>query len=165
MAIDMYFKIDGIPGEATAEGHKDSIKIETFTFGVHQVGGSQNTGKGLGAGRAEFQDVMVTKFVDKASPILMENCAVGAHIAHALITVVKADGTDKGAEYYTVKFTDLLVSSFANTGDEDKDSLTETVTLNYSKVVFTYKPQDNKGKLGGAITRGYDIKEHKKVGG
>ncbi len=164
MAIDMFFKLDGIPGEATDEKHKDEIQIQSFTFGVHQVGASQNTGKGLGAGRAEFNDVQITKHVDKASPPLMEHCATGKHIPNALITVRKADGKE-GAEYYTVKFTDLLVSSFQNTGDDDADSLVETINLNYSKVVFTYKPQDEKGNLGAPVVRGYDIKLHKAVGG
>lgn len=162
MAIDMFFKIDGIAGEATDDKHKDSIKIEAFTFGVNQVGASQSTGHGLGAGRAEFQDVKITKHVDKSSPPLMEHCATGKHIPHALITVRKADGKE-GAEYYTVKFTDLLVSSFANTGDDDKDALIETIALNYSKVVFTYKPQDKSGNLGAPVVRGYDIKIHKAV--
>jgi len=162
MAIDMFFKLDGIKGEATDDKHKDEIKIEAFTFGVHQIGASQNTGKGLGAGRAEFIDVTITKHVDKASPPLMEHCATGKHIPSAMITVRKADGKE-GAEYYIVKFSDLLVSSFVNTGDDDKDTLVETISLNYSKVVFNYKPQDEKGNLGGNVVGGFDIKLHKAV--
>ncbi len=159
MAIDMFFKLDGIKGEATDSKHKDEIDIESFTFGVHQTGSSHRGGHGLGAGRAEFQDVMITKYADKASPPLMEHCAKGAHIKTAQITVRKAGG--KQEEGYKVHFHDLIISSFTNTGSSEKDSLVETISLNYSGIQFEYAPQSADGTLGGSVKGGWHLRENK----
>ena len=36
MAVDMFLKIDGIPGESTDASHKDEIDIFSYTWGESQ---------------------------------------------------------------------------------------------------------------------------------
>ena len=39
----------------------------------------------------------------------------------------------------------------------------ESISLNFSKIEYAYKPQDEKGKLGAAVKAGYDLKKNTKV--
>ncbi len=159
MAVDMFLKLDGIKGESTDSKHKDEINIHSFTFGVHQTGASA-AGGGSGAGKAQFDDIQISKAADLASPNLMLACATGQHIKEAKITVRKAGGQQE--EFYIITLNDLIVSSMQNTGT-GSDNPTEMLTMNYSKVKFDYKPQKPDGTLGGVSTAGYDIKANKKV--
>ncbi len=160
MAVDMFLKLTGIEGESPDHKHKGEIAIESFSFGVQQIGTS-GSGGGGGAGKASFHDLSVTKRADKATPMLMLNCATGTHIKDALLTVRKAGGDQQ--EYYKVKMTDLLVSSFQNQGSGHDDVPMESVSLNYAKIEFEYAEQKADGTLGGKSTAGYDLKLNKKV--
>src|SRR5690349_8124488 len=62
---NMFLEITGIAGDATSTNHPNTIVATGFSFA--------NT-NGTCAG---FTDFYVTKYVDKASPLLMLNCAAG----------------------------------------------------------------------------------------
>lgn len=160
MASDMFLKLDGISGESADSKHKGEIDIESFSFGVHQTG-TAAVGGGMGAGKASFNDLNIVKKADKSSPNLMLKCATGEHIASALLTVRKAGGQQQ--EYYKIKLTDILVSSFQNTGSGGDAIPIESLALNFSKIEFEYNEQDAKGGLKGVVKAGYNIKENKKV--
>src|SRR5690349_1660886 len=70
-AVDYFLKIDGIEGEATAEGHKGEIAIESWSWGVSQT--SSANGSGARTGKPCTAPVTFTKMMDKASPQLMAN--------------------------------------------------------------------------------------------
>jgi type VI secretion system secreted protein Hcp len=100
--------------------------------------------------------------MNKASPKLFLACATGEHIKKAVLTCRKAGGEQQ--EFLLVTMTDLLVSSYQTGGSGHSDIVpTDQISLNYSKIEFEYKPQDEKGKVGGPIKAGYDLKLNKKV--
>lgn len=160
MASDIFLKIDGIKGESQDKAFKGEIDIDNFSFGV-QNSGDMGRGGGGGAGKANFQDFHFNKRVDKASPLLMLACASGKHIAKADLIVRKAGG-NKQEEYYTVKFTDILISSFDNSGTEN-DNPMESISFNFAKIEFYYKEQDEKGGLASTANAGWDLKKNQKV--
>ena len=84
-------------------------------------------------------------YLDKASPVLLQRCATGEHIKEATITVRKA-GSKEPLEYLIIKLTDILVSNVSSSGTGDA-STSESVTLNYAKIVVEYKPQKADGSL------------------
>ena len=86
MAVDMFLKLDGIKGESADHKHKDTIHIESFSWGMSQTG-AHGTGGGGGAGKVSVHDISITKHVDKSSPALMLACCNGKHIKDGLITV------------------------------------------------------------------------------
>ena len=49
MAVDMFLKVAGIPGECQKKGHKDEIDIESFSFGANQTGSFHHGGAGIDA--------------------------------------------------------------------------------------------------------------------
>jgi type VI secretion system secreted protein Hcp len=160
MAADMFFKIGDIKGESHDDKHKDEIDVLSWSWGVAQAGTS-SMGGGGGAGKASFQDMHFTHHVDKSSPVLAQMCATGTHIKQALLTVRKAGKTQQ--EYYIVKLSDLLVSGVQSSGSDGAGVPMESVSLNYSKIEFDYKPQNADGSLGAAVKFSYDVKLNKQV--
>lgn len=163
MAVADYFlKIQGIDGESQDSKHKNEIEIRSWGWGESQAG-SFATGGGGGAGKVSMEDFTFHKLVDKASPKLMLACAQGEHIKEALLTCRKAGGEQQ--EYLTVKFSDILVSSFTtgNLHSEGAILPVDTISLNFAKIEFDYKEQKPDGTLGGSIKTGWDLKANKKV--
>jgi type VI secretion system secreted protein Hcp len=160
--FDAFLKLDGIKGESADAKHKGEIDIASFSWGVSQTGVSA-TGGGGGAGKVSFQDIHFVKKTDASSPLLMLNCANGAHIKEANFVVRKAGGTQ--LEYLKIKLTDILVSSFKDHGSQKGDEIPmESITLNFAKVEYTYQPQGADGKAqGGPILAGWDVKANQKV--
>jgi type VI secretion system secreted protein Hcp len=161
VASDYLLKIDGIKGESTDSKHKDEIEIESFSWGCTQPGTFQSGGGG-GAGKVSFQDIHFTTRVNVASPNLMVACASGQHIKVATLTVRKA-GKDQ-QEYYVIKLSDNLVSSYQSGGSEGSNALpVDQFSINFSKIEFEYKTQKADGSLGPSVKGGWDLKANKKV--
>ncbi|MDX2022635.1 MAG: type VI secretion system tube protein Hcp [Deltaproteobacteria bacterium] len=160
MAVDMFIKIGDIKGESHDKGHKDSIDILAWSWGMSQSG-STHVGGGGGSGKVNVQDISFTKYVDSASPNLIRACCKGTHIPKALLTVRKAGGTQ--LEYIKISLTDLIVTSVSTGGSGGEDRLTENVTLNFAQFKFEYTPQNEKGAGAGAIPVGYDIAKNCEV--
>jgi type VI secretion system secreted protein Hcp len=160
--FDAFLKLDGIKGESADAKHKGEIDISSFSWGASQTGVSA-TGGGGGAGKVHFQDIHFVKKTDASSPLLMLNCASGAHIKEGNFVVRKAGGTQ--LEYLKIKLTDILVSSFNEHGASAAGDIpTESVSINFSKVEYSYQPQGADGKAqGGPILAGWDVKANQKV--
>lgn len=155
MAVDMFLEIKGeIEGEAQDAKHKNSIDVLAWAWGMSQSG-SFHVGGGGGAGKANFQDISVTKWVDKSSAILMLYCANGDHFDEAKLTVRKAG--KKPLEYLIITMTKVMVTSVSTGGSGGEDKLTENVSLNFSDVKVEYKAQKPDGSGEAAKTFAWDI--------
>jgi len=160
MAVDMFLKLDGIKGESKDHKHKDTIHIESFSWGLSQSG-NFGTGGGGGAGKVNVHDISITKYFDKSSPDLMLHCANGKHIANGLITVRKAG--EHPVEYLKIKLQDILISGVQHSGHEGGDLLSESLTLNFAKFHVEYEEQDEKGKSKPGGQMGWDVKANQKI--
>lgn len=151
MALDMFLELEGIKGESKDSKHKEKIDVLAWSWGVSNSG-SFHQGSGGGAGKANFQDISFTKYIDKASADLLYACASGKHIPKGTLIVRKAG--EQPLEYLLYKLTEIMVSSVSTGGSGGEDRLTENVTLNFSKVAVEYFVQDAKGagKAAGSFT-------------
>lgn len=155
MAVDMFLDIEGeISGEAQDSSHKNTIDVLAWSWGMSQSG-SFHVGGGGGSGKANFQDISVTKYVDKASPILMKYCSNGDHFASAKLIVRKAGKTP--LEYIIIEMTKVMVTSVSTGGSGGEDRLTENISLNFSDVKVIYTPQNDAGEGEAEIEYGWDI--------
>src|ERR1041384_2192659 len=159
MAVDMFLKLDGIKGESADHKHKDEIHIESFSWGLSQVGTS-SAGGGGGAGKVSVHDISVSKVVDKSSPELLLACANGKHIKEGLLTVRKAG--EKPLEYLKIKLNDILISGVQLSGP-GHEQLSEAVTLNFAKFQVEYQEQGPDGApKGGPVLMGWDVNANQK---
>jgi type VI secretion system secreted protein Hcp len=161
VASDYLLKVDGIKGESTDSKHKDEIEVESFSWGATNPGSFSSAGGG-GTGKVNFQDLHFTSRVSVASPNLMLACASGQHIKSAVLTVRKQG--KEAQEFYIVKLSDVLVSSYQSGGSEGSNALpVDQFSMNYAKIEFEYKAQKADGTLGAPVKGGWDLKQNKKV--
>ena len=158
MAVDMFLSLDKIKGESQDKAHKDEIDILAWSWGMSQSG-TMHVGGGGGAGKANFQDISITKYVDKASTDLMKSCALGDHIEKGTLIVRKAGS--KPLEYIIIELKGILVTSVSTGGSGGEDRLTENVTLNFREFKVKYQPQKSDGsKDGGVLEHGFNIAQN-----
>ena len=160
MALDMFMNMGAnIKGESRdkVQGPKGDIDILAWSWGMSQSG-TTHMGGGGGAGKANFQDISFTKYVDSASNALMTALAKGSHIPECKLLVRKAgEGQNK---YIHITMKEVLVTSVSTGGSGGEDRLTENVTLNFAQVKFDYTPQDSKGTVAGDKTFAWNIAEN-----
>lgn len=156
MATDYYLKFsNNIKGESEKDGHVDEIEVLSWSWGESNSG-SAATGGGQGSGIVNMQDFSFSMAINKSSPLLLKACASGEHITEGLLTCRRAGKEPR--PYLTIKFTDCLVSSFQTGGSSGQEIPIDSVSINFSKIEYSYSPQKKDGTLGTAIPVAYDLK-------
>ena len=162
MAQDFFLKLDGVTGESIKEGHKDEIEILAWSWGLSNSANLHVGAGGGGTGKAAIQDISVTKYLDKTSPTIVQQCATGKHYATAFLYCRKTGG-DSPIDYLIFEFTDVIVSSVSTGGSGGEDGLTENITLNFAMFKMTYATQTKEGGKGAPVEFGFDISTGAKV--
>ncbi len=149
MAVDMFLELDGVKGETADKAFKskNAMDILAWSWGMSNTG-TFHAGTGGGAGKANFQDLSITKYIDLASPNLMLFCANGKHVAKGTLTVRKAG--ENPLEYLKITLKNILVTSYSTGGSGGEDRLTENVSLNFAEVKVEYQQQAKEGGKAGS---------------
>ena len=148
-AVDMFLKIEGVPGESKGRRHQDWIEVLSYSWGVLEATDLQ---------QPDYQDLSITKQIDKSSPLLaMYACAGGVPtgslpIPYAELEICSSE--DPNNCFMEYRITDVKVTSVNAVGYvKASDSRpTEEVTLNYRTIKWTYLTND-----GNSIESSWDI--------
>jgi type VI secretion system secreted protein Hcp len=161
MSVNAYLYIDGIEGPSTSKMFH--IDILRFGFAVSQaaVYGAGASGKEAKAGRADFQDLSVTKVLDSTSTLLCDRCATGKILKEVYILYAKPIG-ERSPEshfyqegYFRIWLKDALITSVQLQGEGMGP--TETVKFAFQGVEVAYKPEMDNGTLDASISKGFDL--------
>jgi len=139
-AQQVYLCMNGIEGESTEKLHVGCIDVLAWSWGMSQSG-TTHVGAGGGTGKASFQDLSVTKYIDKATTDLMLKTANGKHIPDATLEVWEYC-CDTPYNMLTISMDDLIVTSVSTGGSNGESRFTENVTLNFAKFKVEYTPSD-----------------------
>jgi type VI secretion system secreted protein Hcp len=159
--FDTFLQLDGVPGEATDDKHKDWIELLSYSHDMMQpVSSTKSSAGGAATGRTQHGDFAITKFVDKASPKLYEAVSNGKHFSKAKIEVCRAGGSQ--LKFLEITLEEVMVSSVSlgsnGHGKGGEELPAESVHLNYGKIEWTYTQQKRKdGSGGGNVTAKYDL--------
>jgi type VI secretion system secreted protein Hcp len=157
MALDMFINMGkDIKGESadSVQGKAGDIDVLAWSWGMSQSG-TTHMGKGGGAGKANFQDLSFTKYIDSATNALMSHLAKGTHIPTVKLIARKAGAGQ--VEYIHITMEEVMVTSVSTGGSGGEDRLTENITLNFAKVSFGYTPQKGTGDGDAVKTFAWDI--------
>lgn len=157
MAMDCFLLIEGVTGESEDSTHKGEIELLAWSWGASQSG-TMHAGGGGGAGKAAFQDLSATKYIDKSSPILWKNLTTGNHFPTGKLTVRKAGGTQ--LEYVVIELKKILISAISTGGSGGEDRLTENVTFNFEEFKLSYTPQKDDGTGDAAVEFAWNIAQN-----
>lgn len=162
MAVDIFLVIEGIDGESQDDVYKDKIDVLAWNWGMTQSG-TTHMGQGAGGGKVNVSDITFTKKVDRATPPLLKACTSGKHIPNATLIVRKAGG-DAPVEYFKLKMTTVIVTSYQTGGSRDGlDRIEETLSFNFREFVVTYTLQEDSGVGGAGDDAGWNIAENKEA--
>lgn len=156
MAVDMFLKIEepGIPGETKDKAKTGEIDVLAWSWGASNSG-SAHMGGGQGAGKANFQDISLTMWFEKSTPVLLGFVSKGTHFQKATLTCRKAG--DKPLEYIIMTMEDCIITSVSFGGSGGEDRLTINVSMNFGKFTMKYIEQDDKGAEKSKPEFMYDI--------
>lgn len=157
MAFDAFVNFGDIKGECTDKNHKDWVMILGFNHGVVQpVSVTQKTAGGRSAEAVQHSDFVITKLVDAASPKLLEAACKGTHIPEVTIECWRSGGDP--LKYWEVKLKEVLISSVNTSGGGDGFP-SESVSLAYGSIEWTYTKQKPDGKAGGNIAAKWSLSQ------
>ena len=158
MAIDMFLKLGDIVGESQDAVHRDEIDVLAWSWGASQAG-SLHVATGGAAGKANFQDLSITKLVDRSSDDLLRILATGDNIAEGQLTL-RSSGSVKPLEFLVIKFSPVLVTSLTPGGSAGEDRLTENLTLNFGQFEYQYTPRRPDGGVDPVEVMKWSIAEN-----
>ena len=138
-AVDYFLKIDGVPGESKAVDHEDEIDIHGISWEI-----SQNRHQTCIEGLELF------KFVDLSSAVLLMGQAEGRVYPEAVLTARKAG--EERFEFLVLTLHNAHVGMLSTKGAAGDDRVTENLTLNFERVTYEYKQQNEDGSPGGTVT-------------
>ena len=143
-----------IKGESKMGDYTDMIELLSFSHGVAQqiTGDPSNTKRT--SGKPNIQDFTVTKYSDLATCKLIDYCLQAKPISKLNIIVGQNDN-GKVTKLFTYELDNALVSSYS-VGGGGGGKPTETVTFNFSKIVWTYVQQKTEVSEGGNLPATWD---------
>lgn len=168
MAVDIFLKLEGpdLEGESSDSVHEGEIDVLSWSWGLSQSG-TMHVARGGGAGKVNVSDLGVSKLIDKASPNIVQHCAMGTQFEKATLTCRKASGDGGQIDFLKIELENVIISAvtLSGSGSEGTDTLfAESVSLNFGKFNVTYTPQDNDGSALPEIGPvGWDIQKNEKV--
>jgi type VI secretion system secreted protein Hcp len=128
------------PADALA-GSVDTISALAWNQAVNFVGTS--SGSGLPSGKRQHKPFVITKTLDKSSPVLLKACATGTHFPELRLDAFR---TRQGRSelYLTITLEDVMVGTFqtsggAATGASVAPEEQEHIAFTFTKTTFNYR--------------------------
>ncbi|MDY0361139.1 MAG: Hcp family type VI secretion system effector [Desulforegulaceae bacterium] len=147
MAMTAYMNLEGmnqgkIEGGCTQSGRESMILV----FGVdHNVEIPKDTHTGLPTGQRIHHPLLITKEIDKSSPLLYQACCSGEQFKEVSLSYYRINEKGQEEHYYSIKLQNAIIVSmrtykpltFLEENKPYKDM--EDVQFTYEKIIWTYE--------------------------
>lgn len=131
-----------IKGGCTQKGREGSILIFAFD---HDILSPRDIASGLPTGKRQHKPVLVTKEVDKSSPLLYTVLCNNETLTEVVFKFWKPSASGKEVQYYTIKLTNANIAArktyFPNMliAENTKLPHLEEVAFTYQKIEWTFE--------------------------
>jgi type VI secretion system secreted protein Hcp len=145
----------GLEGTSQITGFEKKIEVLSFSHGVAMqvTGDVSNTERT--SGKPIHQDLHLTKYVDKTTPLLNQHCCEGKSFPTVTMTIGRNDaGTLIPLIIYTL--TNAIISS-VSVGGGGGDKPVESFSLNYAKIQWEFATQKEEGGKEGTVQGKWDL--------
>ncbi|QBF32468.1 type VI secretion system tube protein Hcp [Thalassococcus sp. S3] len=153
--MPIYMQLDGIPGDATQEEHKNWMDIESLHWNVSR---NMNTQAGSTANREASEptvsELVLTKVTDSSSTKLFAEACTGRLGKNTVIHLVTTGSP--GIMYVEYKLTNTLIAEYSVSTAGDRPM--ETIRLNFTKMEVKYIPHDENHSPMSPMIASYDLK-------
>ena len=130
MSVEIFLKIDGVPGESNAKGHEKEIELHSFSMGASNPSGV-SSGSGSGAGKVDLSSLSIQKSVDLSSAKLFQQCCSGKHFDDATIVCREAGG-DAPVDYWTIKLKQVYIDNISWGASSGGGKPSESVSISFA---------------------------------
>jgi type VI secretion system secreted protein Hcp len=150
MAFDGFLNMPGITGECTEDAHQGWIGVLSFSEALARA----FTAQGDESTNVSFSDFTFTKYIDTSTPTLRHGCCAGTQYPEVTFELCQTSG-DKH-KYLEIKLSNALIASIAcaGAGGQAEGLPTESVSLRFYKIEWTYSPM---GDSSGVVSAEYDL--------
>ena len=148
----IYLKVDGVDGDATQEEHRNWITVESAgtnisrEIAINRKGQREISAPNIG----NFQ---ITKQFDSSS-VLLRALALQDTVGREVVIHFLSTGSP-GQTYLEIVLSDAVISSVSMTSGGDRP--TEAVSINFTRIEWTYIPLAANNEGGPPVTFGYDL--------
>ncbi|MBW6468613.1 MAG: type VI secretion system tube protein Hcp [Coriobacteriia bacterium] len=166
-----YVQFSGIPGEVSVSDRIGWCELLAFNQSLL----TPDAPSGGAATRAKFEDILLLKPLDRASPLLQKACAEGTVLPDVSIEILRITAGNV-APYYSISLQDARVTSY-NLGTTSQSSLTssglprveahqgvpegalpiEELSVTFDRIRVEYTPLKPDGSPDAAITFEWDV--------
>ena len=141
-AAPIFMEIPGIPGESQAmPGAIDVAEFEFDAVALDRSGRRPNAPDVKGV--VESQTMHVVKRIDKSTPLLYRAMCDGS-VGGSVVLTWGDPHEGVGGRY---KLTDVMISSYSTSGENEKGTALETYELSFSKMVMQIGTLSPDGKV------------------
>lgn len=149
-----------VNGESTLTGFTNFIECKSFSHGVSNPLQPTTSNTGRTTGRPNIRELTVSKNLDSTTPLLNFYCAQAKNLGTTRLHLARQDANAGGAEvnaadYMVYEMTNTMVSS-VSIGGGGGGIPQETISLNFSKITWTYKKQKMETGEPGQIVNFWD---------
>ena len=176
-----YVKFDGIDGESQVNDHEGWSEIVSFSQPIIQpVGGT--TGAARQRGKVVFEDIVIVKQLDKASPKLAESICMGKVFPKVEIHLTgPSEGSTCQGTFYAYELKNVMITSYEMSGSnplayalialapdttmpstgpfivQAVDAPLEGISLSFEEIKVTYTECDSSGNKKGNIEYSWEV--------
>ncbi len=131
-----------IKGSVTQAGREDSILVIGFS---HEVDSPRDTASALPTGKRQHKPLVITKEIDKSTPLLMSALINNENITDVELKFWQPSRSGKEIQYYTIR---LLNARIINVQQEMLNNQypenmrhkeREHISFVYQKIIWTYE--------------------------
>ena len=153
MAI--YMKFGSIEGQVTTSGFEKWIECHSFQYGVGRGVTSGAGGQQRESSNPSISEITITKVFDKASSGLYEDSIAGSFDTNVQIKLTSTT-KNKVDTFLTYELSECGVSGYSISSGGDNPS--ESLSLNFTKIMISPSPLDDKGSPAAGAKVTYDLK-------
>jgi type VI secretion system secreted protein Hcp len=161
----IYLELTGpdLKGESMDREHQQWIELNSLQHQICQPSSpTASTAGGHATGRTEHGDLVATRELDSASPLLYQALSAGTTFQSAQIDFYRAAGDGKRIKYLEVHMKHVLVSRIiVRTGPAGLPA--ESMALRYAAIQWKYRKQNIDGGLAGVTLGAWSLTKNEKT--
>ena len=151
-----FAKFDGIDGESQDANHENWIDLIAIQESI-SIPTSATTGGTRVRGAPQFDDIVLTKELDKSSVKLREKLAQGAVIPKLEIELTATYGGARQT-YFRYELKNVQITSLSiNASGGEGVPVTEVVSVNFEEIKWTYTEFDAEGNSKGNVEATWNV--------
>jgi type VI secretion system secreted protein Hcp len=159
MLAGMFIRFDGVDGEAQNKDHIGWCNALSFSQGQSLPDGGV-VGPTRQRGNVVFEDIVVIKELDKASPKLAEAVCKGNVFPRVEIHLTTTYTDAGNVTYYTYELKNVLIVDYRIGGSGYSEHIpTEELSLSFEEIKVTYTEIDERGRSKGNVEYEWRVEE------